>query len=494
MRGMIYIFGCLLTMGVFAKQPNVVLIMADDLSHYSVAVYGSKTYSTPNLDRLANTGMRFNEAYALPLCTPSRVAIMTGMNNGRNYIGGHSLELSQVTFGELFRDAGYATCFAGKWKLSVDGSTPGDFGFDEYAITEYQVSHPRFKNAVMNINGEIVKHTKGEYGPDVANAFALDFLERNKDKPFFLYYPMILIHDPHTPTPDSPKYEANEYDNANVPDMVHYMDMLAGNVIDRLEELGLRENTLVIFTGDNGNKKVNTVVLNDGTQYGGGKGWLKDEGVHVPMIANLPGVVPVGTNDDLIDFTDVLPTICDYAGISIPPTVPVDGISFLPQILGRKNPVLRTAIYDWYRNTPKQELQESAFNKEYRLYSNGNFFSVKDDFKEKSALAISEMTERQMDIHRMLQAALDDHALVPVAKLIPEEQSVKMHVGEQLQLGIKVLPENATQTTLRWKSSNDAVVTVNKWGRLTAGKKGNAGITVTSFDGNRNVCIPVSVQ
>lgn len=477
-----------------AQPPNVVLIMADDLSHYSVSEYGSKSYQTPHLDQLAKTGMRFNQAYALPLCTPTRVALMTGMHNGVNYLGGHSLELSQVTFGELFKDAGYATCFAGKWKLGVYGSTPADFGFDEYAVTEYALSHPRYRNPTMHINGKLVKHTDGEYGPDIANRFALDFIEECKDKPFFLYYPMILVHDPHTPPPDRPGYEANKEDNANFPEMVRYMDSLVGRVVTKLDELGLRENTLVLFTGDNGNKKVHTITLNDGSKYGGGKGLLSDEGVHVPLIANQKGVVHEGINDDLIDLTDVLPTICAYAGIAIPPAVPVTGVSFSNRMLGKPGDTVRDSIYHWFQNTPKDKLEECAFDTKYRLYATGKFYHVPSDMKEKAPLADAQLSAEQKQVKARLQAVLDDHRPVVVSTLAAKEQTVTLTVGEKRQLEVAVLPEDATKNTLSWTSSKESVAHVNKWGRVEARAKGTAVINVLSVGDAVETTIQVSVR
>lgn len=493
------------------ERLNIVLIMADDVSHTALSVYGGEKWiygpevKTPNLDKLANEGMRFNHAYSLPLCTPTRVSLMSGVNNGRNHVGVFYLEESQVSFGNLFQHAGYKTLFAGKWKLSgkTKSSFPDIFGFDEYFVTEHDGPNPpRYYNPVIGmhkpsdgINRKTVKYTKGEYGPDLVNSYVLNFIERNKEKPFLVYYPMVLVHDPHTPTPDMPNYHENKENNANFPNMVEYMDKMVGNVVSKLKELGLSKNTIILFTGDNGTKKAHTVYLKNGVSYGGGKGLLSDEGVHVPMIVNQPGKVPVGTNNDLVCLTDIFPTLCEIARIKIPSTVKLDGQSFYTQALGNVNEKPRKAIYHWYANNPTADtIQECAFNQQYRLYKTGKFYDVQNDFKEKKSLKISMLTADQKGAYDMLNNVLVKNKKVEVTEVSTPKREIKLPLGNSYQLNASVLPENATQNSLKWSSSNPSIITVNKWGLLTAKSKGDAIVKITSFNNRYSVDVKITVE
>ena len=222
------------------KQPNIILIMADDMGYECVAANGGGPYKTPALDRLAETGMRFEHCYSQPLCTPSRVKLMTGMNNSRNYTTFGELDRGQTTFAHLLKKAGYATCIAGKWQLGTQADSPKHFGFDESCL--WQHTRPakdknrdtRYPNPHLEINGKPVDYSNGEYGPDVVSDFLCDFIERHKDKPFVAYYPMILPHSPFVPTPDSadPKCRDN---NQNYRDMVAYIDKVVGKLVAKLD-------------------------------------------------------------------------------------------------------------------------------------------------------------------------------------------------------------------------------------------------------------------
>jgi len=187
-----------------AQKPNIILIMADDLSHRNLGCYSAVNFATPHLDKLAAGGMRFDHCYSMPLCTPSRVALMTGQHSGRNFFRASTLETDQRTFGNVAKDAGYTTCVVGKWKLTGKrkDSTPERFGFDEHCVTEgLRNDSPRYKNPDILRNGKVEKHDDGEYGPDIVCDHAVDFIERSKDKPFLLYYPMVLVHSPLSPVP-----------------------------------------------------------------------------------------------------------------------------------------------------------------------------------------------------------------------------------------------------------------------------------------------------
>ena len=339
-------------------KPNIILILADDLGYDCIGANGGQTYKTPELDQMAQRGMRFEHCYAQPLCTPSRVQIMTGTYNVRNYVTFGLLEQSQTTFAHLLKKAGYVTCMAGKWQLGGEGSRMCElarhFGFDESYLCSW---YAYYWNPTVVINGTVKDYRQEDYGPDVVNDLACRFLEQNKARPYFLYYTMSLPHDPFLPTPDSGVREPWRFgDNPEkkgpkgTPDMfkkgdpkyfghmVAYMDKLVGRLLARLDELGLRDNTLVLFTGDNGSP-VGEALLHD-RKVRAGKGHMTDAGTHVPLIVRWPaGIRQPGVSTDLVDFSDFLPTLCDAAGAEVPAELKVDGRSFLPHFAA--SPALR---------------------------------------------------------------------------------------------------------------------------------------------------------
>ena len=193
------------------KKPNIILMMTDDIGIEWFGSYGSAENVTPNLDDLAKKGMHFKHCYSQPICTPSRVKIMTGRYAFRNYKGFGHLAKTEKTFGNILKQAGYKTCVVGKWQLaeypSKDaslgfGMNPADAGFDEHCNWSLNSGGNRYADPFIVTNGDAKTH-KGKYGPDIVSSFALDFINRHKDKSFLCYYPMILTHSPHVPTPDS---------------------------------------------------------------------------------------------------------------------------------------------------------------------------------------------------------------------------------------------------------------------------------------------------
>jgi len=397
-----------------ANRPNIVLILADDLGYETLGANGSTSYQTPVLDRLAATGVRFTQCYVQPLCTPTRVQLMTGRYNIRNYINFGNMDPQAVTFGNLLKQAGYATCMAGKWQLGQDLDLPKKFGFDEYCLWQHTRRPPRYANPGLEINGVKKDYKNGEYGPDLVNDYALDFITRKKDGPFFLYYPMMLTHDPYQPTPDSPDWDPKAQgeqvnrDPKHFADMVAYMDKLTGKVVARLEALGLRDHTLLIFLGDNGTGRGTRSMMGDKLVIGG-KGLTTDTGMHVPLIASWPSKVTRGrVCADLLDSTDFLPTLLQAAGAASPSGVAFDGRSFLPQVLGEKGQP-RDWVYSWYspRQTADMTVREFAFNQCYKLYRTGEFFDLTKDLEEKQPLTVAALDGEAAAAAKMLQGALD---------------------------------------------------------------------------------------
>lgn len=397
-----------------AQRPNVILIMADDLGYETIGANGGSSYRTPVLDRLAAGGVRFRQCYVQPLCTPTRVQMMTGAYNVRNYITFGTMDPGLTTFGNLFQRAGYATAITGKWQLGRDVNLPRRFGFDEACLWQHLRRPPRYANPGLEINGAPKDYSHGEYGPKLVNDYALDFIERHRDRPFFLYYPMILTHAPYQPTPDSPDYDPKaigERVNKHVRhfgEMVEYTDKMVGRVVAKLEELGLRERTLLIFLGDNGTGSGTPSMMGD-HRVVGGKGRTTAAGMHVPLIVSWPGHIANGAVcDDLVDSTDFLPTICAAAGVDVPADLTVDGRSFLPQLRGEPGRP-REWVYCWY--SPRLEpLQEMAFDRHYKLHRDGRFLRIDEWGGEHPVAPGAALSARAAAAKRKLQAALDRYA------------------------------------------------------------------------------------
>lgn len=399
-------------------RPNVVLIMTDDQGFETIGAYGGESYQTPVLDNLAATGIRFDQAHATPVCTPTRVQIMSGRYNSRNYTEFGEMDPDIYTFGNLFQDAGYATFIGGKWQLAGGLEAPYHFGFDEYALWQVTRRPNRYPNPGLEINGEEIDFKNGEYGPDIINSHVIDFIDRHQDEPFFVYYPMNLTHWPFEPTPDSPDYDPTarrehdaeqalegDRDPKYFGDMVAYADKLVGKVIDKLEQAGLRENTLVIFTSDNGTARGVSSMLN-GREFVGGKLTSTEAGTHVAMIANWPGVVPEGVvNEDLICFTYVFPTLAEVAGIEPPEELELDGQSFAPVLYGEEADLRDWLYMWWYRNNdPDGPGDEFARTHRYKYYQDGRFYDLHEDpLEERAPIDEDELTDEQREVRDELQ-------------------------------------------------------------------------------------------
>lgn len=398
------------------QSPNVVLIMADDLGVECLGSYGGTSYQTPALDKLAREGVRFTHAYAQPLCANTRLQLMTGLYNQRNWIAFGILDPESKTFGHWMQEAGYKTCIAGKWQLqSYDppdypdaekrrgiGMKPEDAGFDEYALwhtghTELKGS--RYADPVILENGKFRDDLTGRYGPDIWVEYINGFMERNADSPFFVYYPMALPHWPMVPTPDSPEWQDPAQRNVEqvrfFKDMVEYTDKCVGRVVAKIDQLGIADNTLVIFYSDNGTHLKITSQTQDGP-VAGGKGETTDAGTHVPLICRQPGTIKPGVNDNLVDSTDFLPTILDAAGHPLPANAVTDGLSFHPQLLGM-DVAVRPWVFCHYDPRPgwdkdRFRLKRFARDKRYKLYDDGKLFDVPNDKLEQRPILANEDT------------------------------------------------------------------------------------------------------
>ena len=242
------------------KKPNIIVIMADDIGAEGLGVYGSTIYSTPNLDRMAAEGARFNNAYATPLCTPTRVMIMSGLYPNRTgykaLMGekpGQRLTPKIRTFGHDFKDAGYKTAIAGKWQLGKFDEFPGqttEHGYDEYCMWSWKYQgkkRSRYYYAHYHQEGKIIEGKQSDYGPDIYSKFLLDFITRNKENPFLVYFPMALPHTPFDQPPSLVELSRSKYpeglDKAAFAfgHLVTYMDHIVGNILNHLKELGIEK-------------------------------------------------------------------------------------------------------------------------------------------------------------------------------------------------------------------------------------------------------------
>jgi len=397
------------------------------------------------LDEMAAGGMRFENGHVMPLCTPTRVSLMTGKYNFRNYIGFGLIKPDEVTFGHLLSDAGYNTCISGKWQLysynppeefpeeRSTGQQIEDAGFDEFCVwhahhTEEKGS--RYKNPIIYENGKYRDDTEGKYGEDVFCDYIIDFIDKKKDDddPFFVYWPMAATHKPHEPTPDSPEWD--DFDppdntvigaktNAEMSatpedeprfyrDMVEYHDKVIGRLLDYLGEQGLSDDTMVIYVGDNGSPHDVCSMVHEHNEICGGKGKTNDRGTHVPLIVSMPGTVPAGAvQADMIESTDFLPTIFEAAGLDIPEGYVIDGRSFYPQLTGSKgNP------RDWMffhfepmsrnRGLPTGPVRY-ARDLEWNLYETGELYDLSADIDEEVPIYETEDTPAQAEARARLK-------------------------------------------------------------------------------------------
>ena len=404
-------------------RPNLVLIMADDLGYETLGCDGGTTYRTPNLDKLAAGGMRFEHAYCAPLCSPTRVLLMTGRYGFRNYKGWAVLDPKERTFGHVLREAGYATCVSGKWQLCkfddpANADHPRRAGFDESCVWtwHYRKEKPsRYWDPMIWQNGKLLEGTAGKFGPDIHCDFVIDFLRRHKNGPFFAYYPLNLVHAPFVETPDSragaggkarpAKGKAKGGNQDHYAAMVAYMDKCVGRVLAELDRLGLREKTLVLFTGDNGTPKGIQSKMGQ-TVIPGGKGAMTDAGTHVPLVASWPGQVPAGkATDALVDFSDVLPTFAEAARAKLPDGVKIDGRSFLPILLGRKDAV-REWAYIHHGDASVGPGLRAIRTQRWKLYADGRLFDIQADPFEKAPLDPKSEPSEARAIRKRLASAL----------------------------------------------------------------------------------------
>lgn len=401
-----------------AERPNIVLILADDVGREVLGCYGGESYKTPEIDALAAGGVRFEHAYVMPVCHPTRICLLTGQypfRLGRPIWGSFPAESEQRTIAQLLKSAGYATAVAGKWQLSLlkdDLEQPRRLGFDEYCLYGWHEG-PWYYQPLIWQNGKQRTDVSDRYGPDVINEYLCDFIQRNKDRPFFAFYSMSLCHsetnDLEHPAPVGPH---GRYDN--FVEMVAKMDENVGRLVDQLESLGLRDKTLIVYMADNGTARQSlidaegdeyeyeTIVSRmNGREIPGGKATLTDRGTRVPMIVQWPGKVEPGrVSDELVDVSDILPTLADAASAPLPDEVPLDGHSILAN-LADEAAVGRQWVF--------AEHNGKCFvrNVRWKFYDDGRLFDMEADPDELQPLPEQELSVEVAAARRKLAQALD---------------------------------------------------------------------------------------
>lgn len=387
-----------------APRPNIVLIMADDLGEEILGTYGGESFETPNIDALAERGTRFTHAFSTPVCSPSRATLLTGRYHTRYpHEWGH-LPSGEITFGSVMRDAGYATAAAGKWQMELlknDPLHPRKEGFNRYSFWGWHEG-PRYYDPLIWEDGRLVDDAiDHRYGPDVYADFLIDHIQRNREahQRFFVYFPMNLPHFAKTGGPyEEPPSPDGDYQSYS--ELVGQMDRIVGRIAHALERYGLREETLVLFTSDNGTPGRVTATM-EGREVQGGKGSLTNAGTHVPLIASWPGHVPSGTvSDALIDLSDFMPTFADLAGTSPRKDRKIDGVSFLPQLLG-SDEQHRSWVYT------KWDGRQWVRTRDWKLYSDGDLYHVAEDSQEERTLSPGEGGEEADSVRTKLQQAFD---------------------------------------------------------------------------------------
>jgi arylsulfatase A-like enzyme len=410
-------------------KPNIIFVMADDLGYGDLGCYGQAQIKTPHIDRLAAQGMRFTDHYAgSTVCAPSRCSLMTGLHTGHTYVRGNReikpmgqlpLLPDTVTMPKLLKKAGYATALTGKWGLGGPGSTgiPNKQGFDyffgylcqrhahnyypEFLFrNEERIPLPGNKIANPREDGAGVAVERGQYSHDMIAAEALQFIEKNKDRPFFLYMAVTLPHANNEAgrkgmeVPDYGIYADRDWPEPQKGHaaMISRLDRDLGRVMETLRKSGIDKKTLVLFTSDNGPHReggANPEFFDSNGPLRGNKRDLYEGGIRVPLIARWPDKIKPGTvNHHISAFWDFLPTFAELTGSEYPSSV--DGISILPTLLGKpsKQEQHEFLYWEFYERGSKQAVRMGDW-KAVRFGVDGKLelYNLKEDIGEEHNVA-----------------------------------------------------------------------------------------------------------
>ena len=401
------------------QKPNIIFILSDDVGLGNIHCTGGH-YATPNIDALATGGTRFEHCYAMPLCGPSRCMFLTGRYPFRTGLISNQSEAAleahkEIMIPTVLKTAGYTTACVGKWGQMPYG--PGQWGFDQVMSCKGSGRYRPEQNIEYERNGQWQKLQEGEYLPDLMHQFIVSFIEKNQDKPFFLYYPIEAIHGPILKTPDS-KPDASG--DQLYTDNVEYMDKLVGKLMAELDRLKLREKTVVLFSGDNGTATGGADAATvDGKAISGHKATMLEGGSRVPLVVNWPGVTPAGkVSKDLIDFSDFFGTFAELGGAQLPEGVKIDSHSFAPQIKGEPG-----TPRDWIY----VELSGKSYAREarYKLTNGGESFDLKNAPFEEIPVPADTTDADALAAKTKLQAVLNEHPAGDASGLKPKARKGK---------------------------------------------------------------------
>ena len=418
---------CLSSLFGASAKPNIVYILADDLGFAELGCNGSDRYKTPNIDALANSGVRFTRFYTVPLCGPSRAMILTGRYGFRSGAVTQDAcktiirtgEKAEVMIPTVLKKAGYASALIGKWGQLTPSGDPSDWGFDHELYYKgsgmywnSKVAKPMSEGGEVRgdpdtyvLDGKTVSVKDDEYIPDLLHKDATAWMEAQKGRPFFLYYSLSQVHGEILPTPDSapaPKGESNNQRAQRLlADNIAYMDKLVGKLVAELDRLKLRDNTVIVFMGDNGSTKSAAVDATiGGRRIEGEKGSMKEGGGLVPFFATWPGVMASGkVNANVADASDLLPTFAEIAGAPLPTGRVIDGRSLVSQFKGdTKSP--RTWAFC--------QLSNNFYVREagWKLDQSGTLYDMKDAPFKEVAVAADSKDEAAVAARARLSAAL----------------------------------------------------------------------------------------
>ena len=399
-------------------KPNILFIVADDLGYEKLGCYGGLGTKTPNLNRLAREGMKFARAYGSPVCTPTRMSIYTGQYPTRHgytsVLPVHNGTKEAVDFQDRFpsyanqlRDAGYLTSITGKWQLATLEFHPDhlrEAGFDSWCVWQIWkegAKTMRYWDPCLNEDGKIREGLSEQFGPDVMARYVVRQMKTAVEagKPFLIHHNMLLPHEPIVETPVNRK----RGEEASLCSMIQYMDRIAGGLVRAVDEMGIAENTCIVFLGDNGTDAVNQIRTTRAGLVRGGKRTLDDGGTHLPLIVRWPGKVEAGkTKRDLVDVVDLFPTFCEIAGASLPEGKPLDGVSLVPCLTRNERVGREVTVAGYGKNF-------SAFDGTWRLNSNGTIIDAQDLPRE------TEISEE--DLHEVSRKAVE--AMKPFLEVLP---------------------------------------------------------------------------
>jgi len=408
-------------------KPNIVYILADDLGFAELGCNGADKFKTPNIDALANAGVRFTRFFTAPLCGPSRSLILTGRYAFRTGAVTQDACKTIIRKGDkaeqmiptVLKQAGYATAMIGKWGQLSPSGDPAEWGFEHdfhFKASGMYWNSARVKTMTEDgkvrgdpdtyvINGKTIPVKDSEYIPDLMHKDAVAWIEAHKSGPFFLYYSMSHVHGEILPTPDSLPNPAGEDAATRLArhynDNINYMDKLVGKLVAELDRLKLRDNTLIVFMGDNGTAKAHAPVATiGGKRLDGEKGTMKEGGGLVPFFATWPGVTPAGkVNPNVADASDLLPTFAEVAGAPLPTGRVIDGRSLVSQFKGdTKSP--RTWAYCQLSNN--YYVREAG----WKLDQAGTLYDMKDAPFKEVAVAADTKDDAAIAARARLAAAL----------------------------------------------------------------------------------------